>query len=195
MVYETPVAHDKSVTMGVSYLGKSLLIYMFDKLDSIPGDTFANDVVVRGIRGQLSYRFFLFEEALTRRQGYPQGLYIGPHVSFASAIISMHSYNWANIFTRASYFNLSVISGLKYSIFDKLVIDIFSGIGYRYNIIYNNLTIHKYMWKDEDKFFYWDTHPIFKHYKISFGFNIGYVLGRKKTQPKHRRNVYIPVQE
>lgn len=172
LLYQTAISHNMSVIMGVSYLGKSLLIYTVDLLDSTQRNFFINDATVKGIRGQAGYRFFICEDGLIRRRQYPQGLYIGPHVSYSAAKYSVQSLNFANIFTKLNYFNINLMGGLQYQLFKKFLLDVHTGIGFRYNVIYANQIIYQYVLKDA--IFLWDEHPVFKYYKISFGFNIGY---------------------
>ncbi|MBL4715785.1 MAG: hypothetical protein JKX95_04040 [Bacteroidia bacterium] len=175
-IYETTVAHNMSAMFGASYLGKSLLIYFIDAIDTTAGNPFIEETVVRGVRGQAGYKYFIFEDGLKYNRSYPQGIYIGPHVSYSTVKFSGKAIYWANIFSRLNYFNVNLMSGMQYVVFNKLMINIFTGIGYKLNTIYDNISVYRYVWKEP--LFYWDTHPIFKHYKISFGFNVGYVLGR-----------------
>jgi hypothetical protein len=172
-MYEYTKSPSQSSMIGVSYLGKGILIRMIE-MDT----NFTNrniKLVVRGVRLQAAHRFYLTGIGKFFSKDYeyaPLGFYISPHISYASAIISSKFLSTYDIFIRATYFNVSLLSGLQMELFDGFVIDAFTGLGYKKNTLYEHYSPGQSRpSKDADDIPFFNS-----NIKFSLGFNVGYAF-------------------
>ena len=155
VLFEAKTLEKQSIQFGVGYLGSSPLVAAIGNLE---GDT---SVVASGIRGQIWYKFFLTDDPA------PEGFYLGPHFSYASAKIMNNKIK--DEYFVASKMNLDVIFGYQVITKGGFALDIYAGLG---------LKIKSF---DANKF---DLGTTFDDWKlknltsvgIPFGFSFGYAF-------------------
>lgn len=119
VLFEAKTTQKQSVTLGASYLGPSLLLNL-DELTSEGEDI--SGIKTSGFRGQLMYKFFL-----SRDTESPEGLYVGPHFSYASA--SIVSKDNTNNKIDMMKMNVNGIIGYQLITSGGFALDIFTGLG------------------------------------------------------------------
>lgn len=119
VLFEARTMPKQSITLGTSYLGPSLLLNL-DELTN-EGEQ-VSGVKTSGFRGQLIYKFFL-----SRDTEAPEGLYVGPHFSYASASIASKD-NTAN---RVNMMKMNFNGLIGYQLISSggFALDIFTGLG------------------------------------------------------------------
>lgn len=123
--FEMVLSKKQSFQIGLSYLGKSLYLYLLEKSDSAYQQSNMK-FLVRGYRFQFSYKWF------PGRDDAPSGLYIGPHFSYSYCKITTKYLNLRDEYLKATYVNYDGIVGYQY-IYNKYAFDFFCGLGYRDN--------------------------------------------------------------
>lgn len=119
VLFEAKTMPKQSITLGTSYLGPSLLLNL-DELTNEGEEV--SGVKTSGFRGQLIYKFFL-----SRDIEAPEGLYVGPHFSYASASIASKD-NTANKINMTKM-NINGIIGYQLISSGGFALDIFTGLG------------------------------------------------------------------
>lgn len=119
VLFEAKTLPKQSVTLGASYLGPSLLLNL-DELSS-EGEG-VSGVSTSGFRGQLMYKFFL-----SRDTEAPEGLYVGPHFSYAMASISSKDVSTDKI--DMMKMNVNGLIGYQLITSGGFALDIFTGLG------------------------------------------------------------------
>lgn len=168
LAFEYINGQHESTEIAISYLGKSPLLKMFEEE---LGEDIAN-LRVFGFRIQASHRFFLndlFPNLDHTHTNYsPQGIYIAPHFSLASARITTRYLGARQVFMELTHFSANVLIGRQYFYSDHYTLDVFGGLGYKRNT-----------WKEHDQqnvltFDPGDTSGYyFSPIKIIIGFNMG----------------------
>ncbi|HET6245120.1 MAG: hypothetical protein H0V01_14130 [Bacteroidetes bacterium] len=126
IVNEFVVGPNQSSQIGISFLGKSPIFTLIDNAMSQNGTL---KIMVRGIRVQLSHRFYL-----NRKDTYaPEGFYLGPLFSYSTARFTNKHLNIYNVYIRSTHINLNMIGGYQLILPGDFVIDMFSGFGYKEN--------------------------------------------------------------
>lgn len=171
LIYETSTFYNQSVSIGVSYLGKNMLVNLFSLIDSSLRSDWEK-LKIRGIRGQISYKFFIGKKKPHKIYG-PHGLYIGPLLSYSSAKVTDEYFSVRrNFYMKFANFNLNCITGLQIIAFNKFSFDMFSGLGYRYNVFIVNYLNQPNI--SRMIILPLDDVPFFKNLKFTLGFNLGY---------------------
>jgi len=119
LLFEAKTLPKQSVTLGASYIGPSLLLNL-DELTSEGEDV--SGISTAGFRGQLIYKFFL-----SRDTEAPEGLYVGPHFSYASATITSKDNSDDKV--DMMKMNLNGIIGYQLISSGGFALDIFTGLG------------------------------------------------------------------
>jgi len=119
ILFEARTMPKQSITLGASYLGPSLLLNL-DELTNEGEDV--SGVKTSGFRGQLFYKFFL-----SRDTQAPEGLYVGPHFSYASASIA--SKDNTNNKVSMMKMNFNGIIGYQLITNGGFALDVFTGLG------------------------------------------------------------------
>ncbi|MBN1388287.1 MAG: hypothetical protein JW965_07565 [Bacteroidales bacterium] len=119
ILFEAKTLPKQSVTLGASYLGPSLLLNL-DELTSEGEEV--SGINTGGFRGQLMYKFFL-----SRDIEAPEGLYVGPHFSYASASITSKDNTTDKI--DMMKMNVNGIIGYQLITSGGFALDIFTGLG------------------------------------------------------------------
>lgn len=169
LLYETPITHDQSITAGMSYLNKNLIITIFSPIDSAFNQIWKS-LIIRGFRGQLIYKYFLYNSEVPKKKYGPLGVYIGSSLSYSSVKISEEFANRRyNYYMKISYFNINALFGFQYILFRNISIDLFAGLGYKNNIVIENFTNQSQIITNP-----LNAIPELKHIKATLGFNLGY---------------------
>lgn len=120
VLFEAAVSKKSSLQFGAGYLGPSLLLNL-DELSS--GDGEISGVQTSGFRLQGMYKYFV-----SRDLSAPEGFYVGPHVSYASANIKNKDDEAQKI--DATKFNINAIIGYQLITSGGFALDIFTGMGF-----------------------------------------------------------------
>lgn len=121
-LFETAVSAKSSVQLGVGFIGPSVLINL-DDITSEEEESEISGVKTSGFRFQGWYKYFL-----SRDLSAPEGFYVGPHVSFASANIKNKSDELQKI--GATKLNINGVFGYQLITSGGFTLDIFTGIGF-----------------------------------------------------------------
>jgi len=131
VMIELTSAKNQSDQIGISYLGKSPVLKLFE--DSIED---LNLLIVRGIRFQASHKFYINKLGdllgLPFSEYAPHGLYISPHLSYSTAKFSTKFFNSRDVFIKGTHFNINLLFGYQL-IRDFWALDFFAGLGYKKN--------------------------------------------------------------
>lgn len=120
--FEVATTAKQSVQIGASLLGPSLILNM-DELAS-DSESGASGIKTSGFRVTGAYKFFL-----TSDLSAPEGFYVGPYFSYASATIENKDNAGDHI--SATKMNINGIIGYQMISSGGFVMDIFTGLGYR----------------------------------------------------------------
>jgi len=167
--YEFSLSKNKSLSLGASALSKNIFIYLAEKLDS-DSSSVGNVVQVQpklkisGFRVQAQYKYIL------PMYNYPCGLYIGPHASFSTVYFSYQQRGFTNDFYKIIHNNLSLLLGYQHILSNRLFIDLYCGLGYKYNYMFYYKTLNDF--KKVDNEFIFTGIP--GNVKISLGYYLGY---------------------
>ncbi len=118
--FETVVTQKTSFQLGLSYLGPSVLLNL-DELTST--DNNISGVKTSGFRIQGMYKFFL-----SRDLNAPEGFYVAPHLSYASASI-VNKDNTAEKL-KGTKLNVNGIFGYQLITSGGFTLDLFMGMGF-----------------------------------------------------------------
>ena len=121
-LFETAVSEKSSVQLGVGFIGPSVLVNL-DDLSSEEEDAEISGIKTSGFRFQGWYKYFL-----SRDLSAPEGFYVGPHVSFASANIRNKSDEAQKI--GATKLNINGVFGYQLITSGGFTLDIFTGMGF-----------------------------------------------------------------
>ena len=119
VLFEARTMDKQSITLGASYIGPSLLLNL-DELTNEGEDV--SGINTSGFRGQLMYKFFLSRDSYA-----PEGLYVGPHFSYATASITSKDVTSDKI--NMMKMNFNGIIGYQLITNGGFALDIFTGLG------------------------------------------------------------------
>jgi hypothetical protein len=119
VLFEAKTLPKQSVTLGASYIGPSLLLNL-DEYTNEGEDV--SGINTAGFRGQLMYKFFL-----SRDIEAPEGFYVGPHFSYASASITSKDNTSDKV--EMMKMNINGIIGYQLITNGGFALDIFTGFG------------------------------------------------------------------
>jgi hypothetical protein len=171
LISELTVAHNQTNSIAISFLGKSPFVYIMEDITNQQGQT---KLLIRGMRFQMTHKIFingiLNDLGLRMPEYAPEGIYFAPHFSYSTAKFTNRYMNLHDIYIRATYVNINLLGGYQVKVIDKLILDMFTGMGYKKNnwIEYappNITTI------DFD-----DIPFVYSPFKFYLGFNIGYAF-------------------
>lgn len=153
--FEARTFEKQSVQVSGAFLGSSPLISAIGSLDT---DT---SIISRGLRVQLWYKFFLTDEKA------PNGFYVGPHFSYASAKV-MNS-EIRDKYVAATKLQAHVALGYQLITKGGFALDIFTGIGIK------NKT---YDFSNQGTDDFWEDFKFNNKFTVSipFGFSFGYAF-------------------
>lgn len=156
--------------LSFSYLGRGPLLGILEQ-DSVYQN---RDIhfIVRGFRFQAEQKFYipaLSNQLISDGDYAPFGIYIAPHLSYASVKFSSKYFNLYDIYIAVSQFNVNMKAGMQFRILGRFTADFFGGLGYKNNVWaqhYSSTNIQR-LDLDEIPGFYKG------HLKIMLGFNAG----------------------
>lgn len=122
VLFEAKTMEKQSVQIGASYLGPSLLINL-DKISASDSSEISG-INTSGFRGQLMYKFFL-----SRDLSAPEGFYVGPHLSYATATIANKDNKDDQV--KATKININGVLGYQLITAGGFTLDIYTGLGFR----------------------------------------------------------------
>jgi len=122
VLFEAKTMEKQSIQVGASYLGPSLLINL-DKISASDSSEITG-INTSGFRGQLMYKFFL-----SRDLSAPEGFYVGPHISYATA--SIVNKNNESDKVKATKININGVLGYQLITSGGFTLDVYTGLGFR----------------------------------------------------------------
>jgi len=157
VLFEAKVAPKASFQFGVGYIGPSALLNLDDLTND--GENISG-IKTSGFRVQGMFKYFL-----SRNLQAPEGFYIGPHVSFATA--ELKSKDNAENYIKAQKINANGVIGYQLITKGGFALDIYTGIGF----VSRNWTFSGSEF-DTDQTGFRDKASI----NIPFGFSFGYAF-------------------
>jgi len=170
LVAEMVTSSDQSVQISASYLGKSPIVSILEE-DSAWG---VGKLIVKGYRFQLSYKYYLSGLTGTsnpNRKYAPEGIYVAPHISYATAILTNKPLQQYNIYIRGSHLNVVLLGGYQIFLGEHVAIDFFSGVGYKKNVWLERYA-NRVQTINMDEFPAFYNSPV----KVMLGFNLGIAI-------------------
>jgi hypothetical protein len=120
VLYEIKTSEKTSFQAGVSYIGPSLLLNL-DELTSEGEDI--SGIKTSGVKLQGMFKYFLSSDLSA-----PEGFYVGPHASFATAKIK--SVDDPADYVTGTKINVNGVIGYQMITSGGFALDIFTGIGF-----------------------------------------------------------------
>ena len=158
-LYEFVTSPQQTSQIGLSYLTRSPVLKLFE--DTV---TDIKTVIINGIRGQVSHRFYLLESYFYA----PKGLYLSPHISYATVKVSTKYLQSMDAYWRITHFNMNLLMGWQWIKSNALTFDVFVGMGYKENT-WEEHHGQKTTTVDTDDMGNWYN----RNSKISIGFYLG----------------------
>jgi hypothetical protein len=119
-LFEIKTTEKTSLQVGASYIGPSLLLNL-DELTN-EGENISG-IKTSGVKLQGMFKYFLSSDLSA-----PEGFYVGPHASFATAKIK--SVDDANDFVTGTKINVNGVIGYQLITSGGFALDIFTGLGF-----------------------------------------------------------------
>lgn len=164
LTYERMLAHNQSITLGLSYNYPSLFLLMFSGGNG-PFGLRIGGLSIRGGRMTLGYRFYPLKNVKA-----PAGLFLGPYFSYNFAKIKERGVSNGN-YLIINQANASLIVGYQVKMSEHFFFEVFSGLGYRRNFIIEYEASTK---RTTTQDFYFV--PFMKNVKIVTQINFGYAF-------------------
>ena len=121
VLFEAKTLPKQSVTVGASYIGPSLLLNL-DELSADGEDI--SGINTAGFKVQLMYKFFI-----SRNTEAPEGFYVGPHGSYASASITSKDVLEDKI--GMTKMNVNAVIGYQMITDGGFTLDFYTGFGFK----------------------------------------------------------------
>lgn len=125
LMYERAFSHRNATMVGISYVFPNFLI--IDSLQAL-SNRLNLTISMAGFRVQAAQKVYL-----SSKKRAPYGLYIAPHASVYSARIYIRQNR--SFYLNTVFTNVSLIAGYQIIIMDALALDVYTGLGYRYNFL------------------------------------------------------------
>lgn len=119
-LFEAAIGDKSSVQFGAGYIGPSLILNL-DELSAEGGEI--TGIKTSGVRVNGMFKHFI-----SRDLKAPEGFYIGPHVSFATA--TLKSKDDENDKISATKLNINAVIGYQLITSGGFTLDIFTGMGF-----------------------------------------------------------------
>ncbi|TFG42529.1 MAG: DUF3575 domain-containing protein [Bacteroidia bacterium] len=156
--FEAAVSEKSSVQVGAGYIGPSLLLNLDDLSSSESETGEITGIKTNGFRVQGMYRYFI-----SRDLSAPEGFYVGPHVSYATAQIKNKADETTSV--KGTKLNINGLFGYQLITSGGFTLDIYTGMGF----VSRKWEI---MGTDWDQ----DTFKDKASVSIPFGFSFGYAF-------------------
>jgi len=160
LITELHTGKKQSIQIGGSYLGKSLLLLLFE--DSLQKQGIQK-IIIRGYRFQCAYKFYLSAADYTYKRWY-----LAPYISYSSAKISDRQAQINFDYLQITHFNINILLGYQKIFNDFIVLDVFTGLGYKNNTWDDHKTKTNYSSINIDELGIYSS-----NFKFTLGFNIG----------------------
>jgi hypothetical protein len=119
-LFEAKVSEKSSLQIGAGYIGPSVLLNL-DDLSSDGGEI--TGIKTSGFRVQGMFKFFI-----SRDLSAPEGFYMGPHVSYATAQLKNKANSVESM--KGTKFNVNAVFGYQLITSGGFALDIFTGMGF-----------------------------------------------------------------
>lgn len=119
-LFEAKVSEKSSLQIGAGYIGPSVLLNL-DDLSSDGGEI--TGIKTSGFRVQGMFKFFI-----SRDLSAPEGFYMGPHVSYATAQLKNKANTTESL--KGTKFNVNAVFGYQLITSGGFALDIFTGMGF-----------------------------------------------------------------
>lgn len=158
VLFEAAVSEKSSVQIGAGYIGPSVLLNLDELSDDGSETGEIEGVKTSGFRVQGMYKFYI-----SRDLSAPEGFYVGPHVSYATAQIKNKADEASKI--SATKLNINGVFGYQLITSGGFSLDIYTGMGF---------VSRKYEFTGTD----WDQDTFKDRASVSvpFGFSFGYAF-------------------
>jgi hypothetical protein len=157
VLFEAKVSEKTSVQIGAGYIGPSVLLNL-DNLSNDEGGI--SGINTSGVRVQGMLKFFI-----SRDLSAPEGFYLGPHISYATAKLKNKAD--ASEYISGTKLNINGVFGYQLITSGGFTLDIFTGMGF----VSRKWEISGTEW-DEDQNGLNDRASI----SVPFGFTFGYAF-------------------
>lgn len=157
VLFEAVVSEKSSVQIGAGYIGPSVLLNL-DDLTNDEGEV--SGIKTSGFRVQGMYKFFI-----SRDLPAPEGFYLGPHISYATAELKNKANADENL--KGTKININGVFGYQMITSGGFTLDIFTGMGF----VSRKWEITGTNWDTDQKAFE-DRASI----NVPFGFTFGYAF-------------------
>ena len=155
----------QSEQVSISYLSKNIFYALFEGATKV-----ANQRTLKctGYRLQYAHKFYL----VNRRHHSPYGFYVGPHVSYTNARVSLGlTRYYRNSYYDFRHFNANFIFGVQMGKASRLTVDICGGIGYKNNELYYHATTFRVSKLDSEDFGLYYNNHIHLLFDVSMGYS------------------------
>lgn len=163
-----------SFEFGVSYLGRSPFIRIFEEELSNPGSGEPIRIKVSGFRFQTAFRRYFGNSRtkFTMNDLAPQGYYMGIHFSYSTAVFTNKFYRAYDMYIQGTHANMSVMFGRQMVFSERFTIDWFSTLGWKNNDWFLNDTQY-----NQKQSLLGDVPDFYRgHIRFAMGFNFGFDL-------------------
>jgi hypothetical protein len=157
ILFETVVSQKTSLQIGAGYIGPSVLLNL-DDLSSEEGEI--TGIKTSGFRGQAMFKFFI-----SRDLSAPEGFYLGPHFSYATAELKNKTDETEKL--KGTKLNINGVFGYQLITSGGFTLDVFTGMGF----VSRKWEISGENW-DEEQDGFTDKASI----NVPFGFTFGYAF-------------------
>ncbi len=139
MVREDVIAPQQSLQVGISYLTKGPFIRLIEQAMKAnnPGGMRNYEIIFNGFRFQATYKWYLndfFNRVFSTDAHAPQGIYLAPHLSYSQAKLTLKPLAARQVYIDMIHFNTGLLWGIQLVSRKGLAIDVFSGMGYKRNV-------------------------------------------------------------
>lgn len=139
IVREDVIAPQQSLQVGVSYLTKGPFIRLIEQAMKAnnPGGMGNYEIIFKGFRFQATYKWYLndfFNGIFSTDTHAPQGIYLAPHLSYSQAKLTLKPLAARQVYIDMIHFNTGLLWGAQLASRRGLAIDVFSGMGYKRNV-------------------------------------------------------------
>jgi hypothetical protein len=123
VLFEAAVSEKSSFQIGAGYIGPSVLLNLDDLSNDESEEGTISGIKTNGFRVQGMYRFFI-----SRDLSAPEGFYVGPHVSYATAQLKNKADETK--YVKGTKLNINGVFGYQLITSGGFTLDIFTGMGF-----------------------------------------------------------------
>ncbi|MFW6227278.1 MAG: hypothetical protein ACOC31_04165 [Bacteroidota bacterium] len=123
VTFESNTRMSEYLNIGVAYLGRNIIL-----LDGYSPIQNLSALRFNGYKVHFNYRW-----KISRSRNLPEGLYLGPHISYAYMKITNRQLQNRNEYAFIEHLHAAMLVGYQAKLFDIFYFDIFAGLGYKNN--------------------------------------------------------------